>query len=170
MCRIQNNKVSRVNMDPLSAILSSRISIRYVDGKNWSSKARLGIRLCKCTSTTSPSRRATWTDWRERRRANREQCCGQSVLLEHKGADIEMGDTHSLNGKVVVNPGSLPSTMVERLISERPRPLTIRFARKSQPSDHVDRDTGSVTLLEPSAGEGDLSRQCRQCRCGIICC
>jgi hypothetical protein len=159
--RCAGSKTTRslaVNMDPLSAILSSEdIQLVMLMAKKWSSKGaprypplpmyfydvtfhgeRLGLGLRKEGGKIVVD------------------SVGQSVLLEHKGADIKMGDTlHSLNGKVVVNPGSLPlSTMVERLISE-PRPVTITFARKSQPSDHGGRDgvSDSVTLLEPTAND-----------------
>jgi hypothetical protein len=147
-----------VNMDPLSAILSSEdIHLIMSMAKKWTSKGaprypplpmyfydvtfhgeRLGLGLRKEGGQIVVD------------------SIGQSVLLEHKGADIEMGDTlYSLNGKMVVNPGEPPlSTMVERLISE-PRPLTIRFARKSRPDDHVGQDgvSSSVSLLEATAGD-----------------
>lgn len=147
-----------VNMDPLSAILSSKdIQLVMTMAKKWTSKGaprytplpmyfydvtfhgkRLGLGLRKEGGQIVVD------------------SVGQSVLLEEKGGDIEIGDTlHSINGKVVVNPGGLPlSTMVERLTSE-PRPLSIKFARKSQPSDHVgqERVSASVPSLEPTGSD-----------------
>jgi hypothetical protein len=146
-----------VNMDPLSAILSSEdIQLVKSMAKKWTSKGAP-------RQTPLPIHFYDVTFHGERlglglRKEGGQivvDSVGQSVLLEHKGADIEMGDAlNSLNGKVVVNPGDLPlSTMVERLISE-PRPLTIRFARKSQLSDYYGRDgASSVTLLEQTGGD-----------------
>jgi hypothetical protein len=144
-----------VNMDPLSAILSSEdIQLVMSMAKKWTSKGapRHTPRPIYFYDVTFHGERLGLGLRKEGGQIVVDSV-GQSVLLEHNGADIETGDTlHSLNGKVVVNQPL--STMVERLISE-PRPLTIRFARKSQASDHVGRDgvSGSVPSLEPPDGD-----------------
>jgi hypothetical protein len=148
-----------VNMDPLSAILSSEdIQLVRSMAKKWTTSKgapRHTPRPIYFYDVTFHGERLGLGLRKEGGQIVVDSV-GQSVLLEHKGAEIKMGDTlHSINGKLGVNSGGLPlSTMVERLISE-PRPLTIRFARLSQLSDHVGLDgvSGSVTLLEPTGGD-----------------
>lgn len=81
---------------------------------------------------------------------------GQSVLLERKASNVETGDIlYSINGQTVVNLGDVSlSTMVERLSSE-PRPLTIRFARKSEGFEGVVRDDRSASITSYGIGDTD---------------